>query len=272
MAGIFSLYNLEVRFGLNLLLVALFSLFVVVLIARPETDFKRLIAASTVVMVGFIWVIFLGSFSGTALTVCAIHAGYKSGIFLVTGKLLSRAGTYVDSIFTTTADRTYLALIGIFLVACRTSAYSSAKHQLDCGTLFAVSDFFLQGVLAASLVLVWFFAARLQANAKSPAGFSGTDGLLVSMLLSIFSLAFWLLGGSGYAHSTVVTLLIALVLKATYRTGLNFGSIGFSTSWVSATFVKFNFVKALVFAGNLRLNSLSTWLLTGLLLGVLVDA
>lgn len=97
---------------------------------------------------------FLTSQATTALLVCAIHAAYKSGIFLVTGKLLSRANVYSDGLFTTTSDRTYLALIGLFLMALRTSSYASIKHQLDGATFSTVTDFSVQLLLALSLILV----------------------------------------------------------------------------------------------------------------------
>lgn len=53
MAGIFSLYNLEVKLSTGHLVTALLSLGCVALIARVESDFKRLVASSTVIMVGF---------------------------------------------------------------------------------------------------------------------------------------------------------------------------------------------------------------------------
>jgi NADH:ubiquinone oxidoreductase subunit 5 (subunit L)/multisubunit Na+/H+ antiporter MnhA subunit len=131
MAGIFVLINSTARFNLGFGFLALLSLAFIVLTARVEKDVKRTVAASTVVMVGFVWALLSTSLTHAAVIIAFIHASYKSALFLLVGKLLGHISLYSDNGSSSSQTKSALGLAFIFLAAPRTSPYASSKHSTD---------------------------------------------------------------------------------------------------------------------------------------------
>ena len=131
MAGIFVMVNSTLRFSLGFGLIALLSLLFLILASRVEKDSKRTVAASTVLMVGFIWTLLSTSLTHTAVVIAFLHAAYKSALFLLVGKLLAHTSLYADNGAASSQTKLALGLAFVFLIAPKTTPYSSAKHSTD---------------------------------------------------------------------------------------------------------------------------------------------
>lgn len=160
MAGIFSVYAhpsvVTGIFGSSFSVVFFFvtSLSICVLAQLTEKDAKRIVAGSTVVMVGVIFTVLQISFGNTAFLVALFHASYKSALFLVLGKLISHAGIYSDNLSTNTALSAPLFIICIFLSSVKSSPYSSAKHTVDAVILETCTDIPFSILLSLGAILV----------------------------------------------------------------------------------------------------------------------
>lgn len=119
-----------------------------------EKDAKRTVASSTVVMIGFCFWILLTSFSSTSLVIALVHAGYKSALFLTVGKTLSHCSQYSDLAHTPNALKSPLVIVGIFLVAFKTSSYGSSKHAIDVIVIDIGNDVGSEFVLAIGILLM----------------------------------------------------------------------------------------------------------------------
>lgn len=97
-----------------------------------EKDAKRIVAGSTIVMVSCVFSLMLIASSAVSFAVALVHASYKSALFLTVGKILTNTGIYGDHTHVITSNKFNLFALGVFVVAFRGSAYSGAKHGVDC--------------------------------------------------------------------------------------------------------------------------------------------
>lgn len=131
MAGLFTAFNAALEINFSLLSMAITSLLLLVFLSRPEQDAKRVVATSTIVMVGFLWVVSFQATSAISGMICAIHAAYKSAFFVVSGRLLAQKLIYHDAQGLDAFGKSLLIVIAFFLAAPRSSAYAAAKHSID---------------------------------------------------------------------------------------------------------------------------------------------
>ena len=177
MAGIFAFSSIGLPSSPFLLVFCCVNLWFVCLLSRSEADFKRVVAFSTVVLVGLIWILILQSANYTTLSVCAFHAAYKSALFVTIGRLLVVTATYGDQIFNTrSAGTSNLLVPAIFLMGFRNSSYASAKHGIDAALWMGSSvNFVLIFVVSANLLVFWSLGIRFNGNRKSKAAISLLD-------------------------------------------------------------------------------------------------
>lgn len=125
------------------------SLFLVCLTSRMEKDFKRVIAFSTCVMVGFTWFLMITSTTIAALVVCAFHAAYKSALFVLTGRVLVLSSTYTDNLWISpSSGNTMVVLPILFLLGFRMTGYSVGKHTYELNSVLS------EATAVVSLVIV----------------------------------------------------------------------------------------------------------------------
>jgi NADH:ubiquinone oxidoreductase subunit 5 (subunit L)/multisubunit Na+/H+ antiporter MnhA subunit len=131
MAGIFAAFNGDIRLGMPIIGVFIAAILFLAAISRPESDAKRVVATSTVIMVGLIWILLVRSLSCTSVLVCVIHAAYKSALFLGFGRLLAQYSNYLDNFGVQVNAKSTLILATLFLLGLKSSSYSAIKHGND---------------------------------------------------------------------------------------------------------------------------------------------
>jgi hypothetical protein len=124
-------------------------------------------------------VLALESATVTALSICAIHAAYKSALFVSTGKILVSTSTYVDSISPSLSSGKSLVVIPVlFLVGLGGTSYASAKHGIDLvGWSSSTSQFIVGIVVGFGFLVVWILGIRSTSNLKTVPSANTTDFL-----------------------------------------------------------------------------------------------
>lgn len=269
MAGIFSLYNLECKFSIIIIILLLLSLTYCSLLARLETDFKRIIATSTIIMVGLLWYIIISSNSITSVLICVIHAIYKSGIFLTSGKLLSKINIYNDTLYLINSDKSYITLLGLFLIAHKTSSYGNIKHHLDIWLSLSIVDYYIQILIILNLIIFWYFTCKILNNNKYKLNTNNNDYSLFLMLLTLIFCS-TIYYNSGYTQTSTIIILIIIFIYKNIRISLNIGSVIFNTSLFSINIIKFNYIKLLkLLKSNRNINN-NSWILISLIILIIL--
>lgn len=270
MAGIFSLYNIELRFNVFIIAIIMFSLLYCILLAKLETDFKRIIATSTVIMVGLLWYLIIISISITAILICIIHATYKSFIFLTSGKLLVKTNIYNDTIYITNSEKSKLFILGIFLIAHKTSVYGNIKHNIDAWIAFSNLDYYIHYIIILNLIILWYFMCKILNNKKHKLSFNTNDFHLILMMLMLLVINVLIIYNSGYTNISITIILITMFLQKYIKISYNIGSVIFNTSLNSINLYKFNLLKNIRSIKSIRYSNNITWLLISIIILILV--
>lgn len=154
MAGLFSAFNAAHEINFSILAISTAALILMAFLSRPEQDAKRVVATSTIVMVCFLWFVLQQAFSGTAATICGIHAAYKSAFFVTAGRLLAQSATYHDAQGVSQASKSLLIALAFFLAAPRTSAYAAAKHGIDTVQVIVLAQPLLLVLISLGLLFI----------------------------------------------------------------------------------------------------------------------
>ena len=242
MAGLFTAFNAAHEINFTMMTIFISSLILLACLSRPEQDAKRVVATSTVVMVGFLWLVLQHSFSGTAAIVCAIHAAYKSAFFCVVGRLLAQTLTYHDSQAIAGSSKSLLVAIAFFLIAPRTSAYAAAKHSIDTVQVIALSQPLTGILVSLGLLFVWIFCLRLLANSRVASSMSINDLIIPSFVLVLLGLSSWILSSSSTGDSSLVTWLALTLMGWSYQSGLNLGSVSCTTGNFTSILPRYGFL------------------------------
>lgn len=266
MAGIFTLYNVNIKPTSGIVAMFIFSLTMICLLARPEKDTKRIIATSTVLMVGLIWTVLSYSLSSTAVLICAIHAAYKSALFLTTGKLLSNTSTYTDNVNMTAHVKSFLPLICLFLVALKTGTYNSCKHMLDAICFEHTTDQVFLVVLACGGLIYWVLGLKIFNTNKNISASNINDLFILILVSSVYCFHSWIVSSAGITHSNLIFIFSAILLRLFSRIYLNVGSIALSTSLHNYFLIKYQFIKFMLAFCHFNLSTPLAILLTGCLL------
>ena len=269
MAGIFSLFNFGLSVSQFTLPLFLISLIYVIFLAGIEKDFKRTIAFSTVIMVGFIWIVLLTGFSCTAALVCILHAAYKSALFVAAGKLLAASAIYTDDLALPSVEKSILVLVALFLLGHRSSAYALAKHNIDATFWNSSLSLGMAILVSTGLFLTWLQGLQIIGNwRRKKHGFS-LDILGWAMLFSLFTFSIGLFNGSVDAVSSVMAVFVGAASQWFIRSTCNFGSVSFSTSILQIPLAKYGLVRELFMLTSVKVMNFSSVLLVGLILSIL---
>lgn len=122
--------------------------------SRVESDWKRVVACSTVIMVCYIWLVWSLSMSSVAFVVAVVHASYKSAVFVTTGRMLSQAVCYSDHVTVAASFKSFLGVIGIVVLGLKSTGYANSKHVTDL-ICHSSSTSFVLAVITALPVLAF---------------------------------------------------------------------------------------------------------------------
>jgi hypothetical protein len=213
-------------------------------------------------MVSLLWTILANSLAQSAVVICLIHAGYKSAFFLATGKILSKFVTYSDVIGISSALKSFIALISIFLIGFKSTSYAAQKHALD-GLSSDGNSFLMMWLLAAGLLSFWVLSIRLTSAQKSSSAISSNDLPLVFMLLTLLIFSSGLFGQSANVVAVSSFVVLPFLRFLSTCTSPNLGSVNLSSSTISALLTKYDFLQIAVFQISTNFNFVT-------LIGILV--
>jgi NADH:ubiquinone oxidoreductase subunit 5 (subunit L)/multisubunit Na+/H+ antiporter MnhA subunit len=227
---------------------------------------KRVVATSTVLMVGFLWIILSLTAATTAVIVCGIHAVYKAATFLAVGRILSQTNIYVDSVSLASSIKSLLPVLFFFLAALKTGSYSATKHSTDVVVSSSVMTHLLAFLLGIGGLLIWIVGIKLTGNTSLPGSVAPNDLLLLTMLGSVGIFHCWVTTASSLNPSSITLTLAVLFFGITRITG-NIGSISVSTSSVSSVLnSRYSFISYVFNVSSYRHLRLVSGLLVGIIL------
>lgn len=278
MAGIFVFSQFQVptttltmeAFGLSLLIVCLTS--------RMEKDFKRVIAFSTCVMVGFTWFLMITGTTVASIVVCAFHAAYKSCLFVLTGRVLVLSSTYTDNLWISpSSGNTMVVLPILFLIGFRMTSYATGKHTYELTSILTGATSVVSLVIVGcGFLIVWVIGLCISSNWKHYPSQNTSDMLQFPMVLSIVAGITSLCGvvsvvsGVAFTGTSFVAYGITLFLlfvRSSIRTLPTIGSVLLPTTLISALITsKYALVRSVVMGYGRILASIKV---TSTLLGLL---
>lgn len=242
MAGLFTWTNFGICSSIYSIIFFIISFSLITLISKPEIDLKRIIAASTIVVVSFLWLIMILSLSNTAVIICIIHASYKSALFLSVGKILTKLSIYNDNLGIPNSNKTLIILISIFLFGFKTSNYSISKHSIDILILINNINFLLILILSINIIILWLLVIKLNNQNKLLLNNSNIDLQLFSMIISIFILESFIIVTIINGNSNIISFLFILIFKLYIKIQFNIGSINLSTNIINILVVRIPFL------------------------------
>ena len=81
-AGIYTLFSISI---INYNFIIIFNIYTYLLLSnftyKLENELKRLIAISTIIAIGYLWILCISGLTSSMFTICLLHASYKSCFF-----------------------------------------------------------------------------------------------------------------------------------------------------------------------------------------------
>ena len=226
------------------------SLFLVVRFALSDQDLKRLVASSTVVMTGFIFLLSQSTNSQLALLVCTFHAAYKSALFAISGSLIASLTKADDSTVSSPVDGIKILAIPVsFSLAMPSSYYAAAKHGFGNSSQSTAHELLSSFSLQFGVIILWLFAFKLFSSSFFRAVTFGFPSLVLVLMVSWFFLInFFIPIGSSTSASSGFSVLIAAILLVSvsknYYLHPNVGVISFSSVIENVFLFRYSLVSA----------------------------
>jgi len=82
-------------------------------------------------------------------------------------------------------------------------------------------------------------------NARSTAAIAINDLILPSFMFVLFTLASWSLNNSACSDGSIMFWCVGIALAVSYRSGMNIGSINYSTAAATAALPRYGFINKL---------------------------
>lgn len=155
-------------------------------------------------MTGFIFLLAVSGCSQTSLAVCCFHAGYKSTLFVSSGRLISNFTASSDSVLSIPRGTVSVLIVVLaFALALPGSTYLAVKHSFSLGDTYASGQSLSALITNLPLILVVFTGFRVLASMSFRSVSFGFPDYVLTLNLVWFLLIGWFfpVGNSSSAGS-----------------------------------------------------------------------
>jgi len=191
MAGLFTVTRFHLVLNPLIFLMFCAGFLLTALFARHDRDLKKVIAASTAVMVALLWVIVMSTLTQVGVIICLIHAAYKSCLFACAGKLIANLEWSSENTITKFVSVSSLLCIPLLVAsAIRSSCYTTVKHSMGI-VLVDQASFIVQLATGTCFYFIWAMSLKLLGASKPRrANWTFTEFTVTMIIFSVIVMSF----------------------------------------------------------------------------------
>ena len=167
MSGIFVYIKFNIAVSSMIIFSLSSSLMILSVFSVDDRDLKKIVASSTVVMTGFVFLLVVHDSLSAAISVTIFHAGYKSILFICCGRLIASLNSSSDSLLSSIRGVQSVVLLPlIFALASPGSAYGTTKHAFSLGHSGISSASTVELLISVPTLIVCLVSFKIMSNLR----------------------------------------------------------------------------------------------------------